>query len=94
MAFNGYEVNRSNIYDHNVHDVSGVWWETYEWISAVDIFKRENKRGDVITVWECETEDSPYLIHSYFNDPYSGWVHEQNGLPIEHEMATFEQYAD
>ena len=42
----------------------------------------------------AETEDSSYLIHSYFNDPYSGWVHEQNGVPIEHEMETFEQYAD
>lgn len=93
MAFYGYQVSRSNIYNRKHENMPKVW-ETIEWVTQVKTLMRQNVIGDVICVYEDETEDSPYLIHSYFNDPYSGWMHEQNGLPIEHEMATFEQYAD
>lgn len=92
MAFYGFLVSRSNIYNHKHENMPKVW-ETKEWLTQVETLMQQNVRGDVICVYEDETEDNPYLIHSYFNDPYSGWVHEQNGLPIEHEMATFEQYA-
>lgn len=74
MAFAGYEVTRSNIYDHTKRDVSGIWWETYEWVNAVKIFKNENHVGDYIMVWEEDTEEDSTLIYSLFNDPFKGWV--------------------
>ena len=92
MAFNGFQVSRFNIYNRKREDMPTVW-NTKNWLLQVEKLINQNVRGDLICVYECETEDSPYLIHSYFNDPYSGWIHEQNGIPIEHEMATFEQYA-
>ena len=81
MAFAGYEVTRANVYDHMKSDVSGVWWETFEWLNAVEIFKHENHTGDCIMVWEQDTEEDSTLIYSLFNDPYNGWVCDYGKLP-------------
>ena len=90
MAFDGYIVSRANVYNHMTDDS----FKTYKLSKAYDKIReliKENKVGDIITLWEDETEDSPYLVRSYFNDPYEGWTKDYDDSDIE--MATFERYA-
>lgn len=79
MAFGGYEVTRSNIFNANTHDVSGVWWDEKEAINAARIFARENKSGDVIIVWATETESNSTIACSVFNHPEIGLVVDSMG---------------
>lgn len=69
MAFGGYEVSRNNIYDHATHDNSGICWDESDMANAVIAFAKDSKVGDVITVFERETEDNPYIVCSLFNHP-------------------------
>lgn len=69
MAFGGYEVNRSNIYNHETHDNSSICWNENDMTNAVIAFAKNSKVGDVITVFERETEDNPYIVCSLFNHP-------------------------
>ena len=79
MAFGGYEVWRSNIYNYNISDNSGIWWNKKEAISALKLFVSENKVGDVIIIWAEETEDTPTLCVSVFNSPTNGLVMDVSG---------------
>ena len=69
MAFIGYEVTRRNMFNPNVCDVSGYWWDEKQVNGAIDIFKREHKVGDCISVTECYTEDNPYELCYMYLDP-------------------------
>lgn len=77
MAFYGYEVTRSNIFDASVRDCSGKWWSKSKAISAANLFVKENKIGDVITVFEEDTEYDSIIVLSIFNDPIRGITKEE-----------------
>jgi hypothetical protein len=72
MAFGGYEVSRSNIYNANTHDYLGCYYTLKDTNKAVNSFISENKTGDVICVWETDTEYDSLLVMSVFNNPVNG----------------------
>lgn len=71
MAFYGYEVSRSNIFNTDTHDYSRSY-ELSDINKAVNAFVKENKAGDVICVWESDTEYNSTLVMSVFNNPVKG----------------------
>lgn len=72
MAFGGYTVTRSNVFNPSVRDTSETW-DLSDAMGTVKSYVDENVSGDVITLFEEETEDSGYMISSWFNHPNDGW---------------------
>ena len=75
MAFAGYTVARKNVFNTSVCDSKSTYEDT-EVRDIVSTLMDENRSGDVIMVWEEDTEDSGYLLVSYFNHPFTGWCKE------------------
>jgi hypothetical protein len=72
MAFGGYCVVRSNVFDSSVRDEITVF-EDEEVDAIIDEFKSQAHGGDYLAVFEEDTEYDGTLIFDLFNDPSSGW---------------------
>ena len=82
MAFAGYTIFRDNVFNTSAHMV----FEAKDENNRNDIVKtlmKSNKIGDVISVFEEDTEDDGYLIASWFNDSYRGWVDQYSKTDVE-----------
>lgn len=87
MAFDGYSIMVSNIFDTSKRENTDTDKLTRMFDIVRNIIKRNNS-GDVIMVFEEDTEDSGYLIYSWFNDPCYGWKRDYDETDIE--LATLE----
>lgn len=74
MAFYGYSVTRSNIYNASTRDVMPRTYDIEKAYTYIDAFKSDNNIGDVILVFEEDTEYDSTLVFSTFNDPCDGWI--------------------
>lgn len=82
MAFDGYSISVANILDTRKHENTDTDKLTKVFDIVRNIIKRNNI-GDVIMVFEEDTEDSGYLIYSWFNDPAYGWKRDYDNTDIE-----------
>ena len=82
MAFDGYTIFRDNVFDSSLHMVFTTW-DDDELADIVATIKKANKVGDVIAVFEDDTEYDGTLIESWFNDSYSGWTSQYTNTDIE-----------
>lgn len=82
MAFNGYSIMVSNVFDTSKHENT----DTDKLVKMFDIVRdviKRNNSGDVIMVFEDDTEYDGTLIYSWFNDPYYGWKRDYDNTDIE-----------
>lgn len=82
MAFNGYSIVRANVFNSSFREEHTEWKKTCMF-DIVRNIKKENRDGDVIMVFEEDTEYNGYLLYSWFNDPYKGWTRDYNKTDIE-----------
>lgn len=93
MAFGGYTIIRSNIFNASTHDTSNEW-ELTKTFDTVRKYIKENHSGDVVMVFENDTEYDGYLLYSWFNDPHYGWKRELNKSELDADVqcVRFDQY--
>lgn len=82
MAFGGYTIFRDNVFNTSVHDVFNTR-DTSIKDCIIQTIKNDNHIGDVISVFEDDTEYDGTLIESWFNDSYSGWTSQYTNTDIE-----------
>ena len=82
MAFSGYTIFRDNVFNASAHMVFEAKDEN-EMKDIVKTIKKSNRVGDVVSVFEDDTEFDGYLIASWFNDSYSGWIDNYNKTDVE-----------
>lgn len=82
MAFGGYTIFRDNVFNTSFHMVFNTW-DDVEKDDIVATIKKSNKIGDVIAVFEDDTEYDGTLIESWFNDSYEGWISQYTHTDIE-----------
>lgn len=82
MAFDRYTIFRDNVFNTSVHDVFNTRDASLK-DCIVKTLKNDNHIGDVISVFEDDTEYDGTLIESWFNDSYSGWTSHYTDTDIE-----------
>lgn len=82
MAFNGYSITVANIFNTSEHENTDTDKLTKVFDIVRNIIKRNNS-GDVIMVFEEDTEYDSSLIYSWFNDPAYGWKRDYDNTDIE-----------
>lgn len=82
MAFDGYTIFRDNVFNRTVHDVFNTRNHSIK-DNIIATLKRDNHVGDVISVFEDDTEYDGTLIQSWFNDSYAGWTCDYDETDIE-----------
>lgn len=82
MAFDGYTIFRDNVFNPTIHDVFNTRNDSIK-SHIIATIKSDNHVGDVINVFEDDTEYDGTLIESWFNDSYSGWTCDYDDTDIE-----------
>ena len=82
MAFDGYSIVRSNVFNTSFREET-TEYEITKMFDVVRNIIKDNKQGDVVMVFEEDTEYDGCLLYSWFNDPYGGWTRDYNSTDIE-----------
>lgn len=80
MAFNGYEIMRSNIFDKSKHYASPTYQCELDVMRDVQYIESLNVSGDVITVFKNDTEYNPTIVYSSFISPATGFTRETDNI--------------